>query len=99
MERFWEIIKKYIVNKYVIVLLIFGFVMFFVGEQSIRVRLHKARQISELEEQRDKYQQGIEEAQRELQILQSTDSLEKYAREKYLMHADNEEVFLISEEK
>ncbi len=95
MKRVWFIIHKYLLNKYVITLVIFGVIMFFVGEQSIRVRIHKGRQISELKEQRDTYQQAIDQAKHDLQILQSTDSLEKYAREKYLMHADNEDVYLI----
>ena len=78
-----------------LVIVIFAVVMCFFGEQSLRVRFHKARQINELEEQRDAYQQGIDEAKHDLQILQSTDSLEKFAREKYLMHEDNEDVYLI----
>jgi len=31
-------------------------------------------------------------------VLQSTDSLERYAREKYLMHAENEDVYLIDDD-
>ncbi len=97
MKELWEILKKWVVNKYVLVVLIFAAVMIFVGEQSYRVRLHKARKISELEDQRDAYQRAIDEAKHDLQILQSTDSLEKFAREKYFMHAENEDVYLIKE--
>lgn len=96
-KRIWEVLRKYLLNKYVFVLVAFGLIMFFVGEQSIRVRLHKGRQIRELKEQRDTYQQAIDQANHDLQMLQSTDSLEKYAREKYLMHTDNEDVYLIDE--
>ena len=98
MKKFWAILRKYIINKYVLVVLIFGAVMFFVGEQSIRVRWHKSRQIKELKEQRDTYKQAIDEAKHELQVLQSTDSLERFAREKYLMHTDKEDVYLIDED-
>lgn len=97
-KRLWVILRKYLLNKYVLVLLIFGAVMFFVGEQSMRVRWHKARQIRELKEQRDTYQQAIEQAKHELQVLQSTDSLERFAREKYLMHTDKEDVYLVNED-
>jgi len=96
-KRIWDVLHKYFINKYVLVLVAFGLIMFFVGEQSIRVRLHKGSQIRELKEQRDTYQQAIDQARHDLQMLQSTDSLEKYAREKYLMHADNEDVYLIDE--
>ncbi len=97
MREIPEKIKKWVLNKYVITILVFAAVMIFVGEQSYRVRLHKARQISELEEQRDTYQRAIEEARHDLQVLQTTDSLEKFAREKYLMHAENEDVYLVDE--
>ena len=88
-------LRKYLLNKYVLVVAIFAVIMCFIGEQSFRVRLHKASQIRELEEQRDAYQKAIEEAKHDLQMLQSTDSLEKFAREKYLMHEENEDVYLI----
>jgi cell division protein FtsB len=93
----WLAIRRYLLNKYVLTLLVFGFIMFFVGDQSLRVRLHKAQQIRELEEQRDTYSSAIEEAKHELQILSSRDSLERYAREKYLMHAPGEDVYLVPE--
>ena len=92
-----NIILKWILNKYVFTIVVFAVVMIFVGEQSYRVRLHKAKQIHELEEQRDNYQQAIDQAKHDLQTLQSTDSLEKFAREKYLMHAENEDVYLIDD--
>ena len=95
---FWAGIKRYLLNKYILTLVVFGFIMFFIGDQSIRVRLHKSQQIRELENQRDIYQAGIDEAQHQLQTLHSRDSLEKYAREKYLMHTANEDVYLVSED-
>lgn len=93
----WVLVKRYLLNKYILTLVVFGLIMFFVGDQSIRVRLHKARQIRELEQQRDIYQNAIDEAQKQLQTLSSRDSLEKFAREKYLMHQNNEDVFLVPE--
>lgn len=85
-------------NKYVITLLIFAVVIGFVGEQSLRVRIKKAIQIRQLERKRDAYVRSIEEAKRTINSLQSTDSMERYAREHYLMHTDKEDVFLINED-
>ena len=93
----WAVIRRYLLNKYILTLVVFGLIMFFVGDQSIRVRLHKAHQIHELESQRDTYSAAIEEAKRQLMILHSRDSLERFAREKYLMHAPNEDVYLVPE--
>lgn len=95
--KIWAGIKRYLLNKYILTLVVFGLIMFFVGDQSIRVRLRKAHQIHELEEQRDIYQSAIDEAQGQLQTLSSRDSLEKFAREKYLMHKPNEDVYLVPE--
>lgn len=97
MKKLWEIIKTWLLNKYVITVVVFVVVMVFVGEQSYRVRWHKAQQIRELKQQRDTYQRAIDQTKHDLQVLQQTDSLERYAREKYLMHAENEEVYLIDD--
>lgn len=96
-RKIWDVLHKYVVNKYIVTLVIFALVMIFVGEQSYRVRIKKARQIRELEAQRDAYQAAIDQAHRDLQNLQSTDSLERFAREKYLMHTDKEDVYLVDE--
>lgn len=96
-SKTWAVIKRYLLNKYILTLVVFGLIMFFVGDQSIRVRLRKAHQIRELETQRDIYQNAIDDAQKQLQTLSSRDSLEKFAREKYLMHQPNEDVFLVPE--
>ena len=96
-SQLWALIRRYVLNKYVLTLVVFGLIMFVVGDQSIRVRWRKAQQIRELKSQRDTYQQAIDQAQRELQSLQIKDSLERFAREKYLMHTPNEDVFLVPE--
>lgn len=90
--------RKYVLNKYVITLIIFGLVMLFAGEQGLIRRAHRARQIRELEQRRDHYTREIEQAKQEIETLQNTDSLEKYAREHYLMHADNEDIYLVEED-
>ena len=54
-----------------------------------------SREIRHLEEQRDSYREGIKRAEKGLQVLQNTDSLERYAREHYYMHAENEDVYLL----
>lgn len=97
MKRFWFILRKYLFNKYWLTVAVFAVVMVFVGEQSYRVRIRKARQISELESQRDMYERAIEKTRHDLQVLQSTDSLERFAREQYLMHTDKEDIYLVDE--
>ena len=84
-------------GKYVITLVAFGVVYIFVGDQSVIRFVRRGREIHRLEQQRDKYLEGTEAAQREIQMLQHPDSLERYAREHYYMHQHGEEIFLVEE--
>ena len=83
--------------KYVITLLVFLVVYLFVGDQSMLRFVQRGREIRRLEEQRDRYLEGTEQAQRELQVLQHPDSLERYAREQYYMHEKGEDIYLVEE--
>ncbi len=84
-------------GKYAITILVFAVVFLFIGEQSLVQFVRRGREIRHLEEQRDLYQEGAEKAQREMNALHQTDSLERYAREQYYMHKANEEIFLVDE--
>ena len=83
--------------KYVITLLVFLVVYLFVGDQSIIRFVKRGREIRRMEEQRDRYNEGAEKAQRELQVLQQPDSLERFAREQYYMHLPGEDIYLVEE--
>ncbi len=89
--------KKYLLNKYSITLFVFFVVIMFVGNQSMIERMRRAHQIHQLERRLEQYHQGTKEAERELIMLQNPDSLEKYAREKYYMHAPDEDVYIVPE--
>lgn len=57
-------------------------------------------EISNLEEKRDYYKSEIENVRREQRdLFSSTRNLEKFAREKYLMKKDNEDLFIIVDPK
>lgn len=92
-ENWLQTGKRY--GKYVITILIFMVVMVFFGDQSLINYVRRSREIRHLEEQRDNYREGIKRAEKGLQVLQNTDSLERYAREHYYMHAENEDVYLL----
>ena len=87
--------RKY--GKYVVTIAAFAVVMIFFGDQSLINYVKRAREIHHLEEQRDTYRDGIQKARHDLNVLQNTDSLERFAREQYYMHADNEDVYLVEE--
>ena len=95
--EFWTSIKIQKWGKYAVTLLAFLIVFLFVGDQSLIRFFHRHREIRQLEEQRDMYRTETEEAQREIQMLQNADSLERYAREHYYMHTQDEDIYLVSE--
>ena len=70
----------------------------FIGDQSVIQFVKRGREIKGLEQQRDMYRKGTDEAQREIETLNNIDSLEQYAREHYFMHNANEEIYLVEEE-
>jgi len=96
-SEFWETVKIRKWAKYVVTVLIFLVVFLFIGEQSVRRFVQRGREIHRMEEQRDMYRAGADKAQREIQTLNSPDSLERYAREHYYMHMANEDIYLVEE--
>lgn len=87
-------------NKYVIALLAFFIWMLFFDRNDIITRIRLQRQLARLKKEKEFYRKEIikiEETNR--QLFSSEETLEKFAREKYLMKRDDEEVFLIVETK
>mgnify|MGYP003306362129 FL=1 len=82
-------------NKYILTLIIFVLIMLFIGDQSWWKRIARSRQIAELEEEYQTYQQGIDEASHDIELMQNRDSLIRFARERYHMHTADEDVYLI----
>ncbi|MBQ9705942.1 MAG: septum formation initiator family protein [Paludibacteraceae bacterium] len=94
----WLNLRKYLLNKYVLVCLLFAFVLAFCGEQSLVNRIARARRIAAMEKELDAYRSETERYQRDLDNLEnSPDNLERFAREHYYMHAPDEDVYLIDE--
>lgn len=85
--------------KYLIVILIFVVAMFTSREHNIQMRIQNAITIRELKQEIEYYKAKTRQNQRRLQELQSDkEDLEKFARERYRMHAPNEDVYVIDYE-
>lgn len=93
----WAVLRKYLINKYIITLLLFAVVLVFVGQQSLVSRVKMAHQIRGKEKLLREKQQQIADVEADLRALDDPDSLERFAREHYNMRADDEDVFLIEE--
>jgi cell division protein DivIC len=91
-------IPAFLKNKYFIGLTVFAVVMLFLDKNDIFTQYNRHKELIGLQQSKQHYTTETAAEQKELQSLKTNPAtLEKYAREKYLMKRDNEELFLISE--
>lgn len=83
-------------NKYLIASVLFlAFILFF-DDRDLITNYQYRRQLGELQQSKRFYEQEINKTRAELEQLKADAStIEKYAREKYLMKRDNEDIFLV----
>lgn len=97
-KALWSNRRKYLPNKYLLTIIVFAIILLFVGNHSVLNRLRMAHRERDKKTELREYHQKIEATEAQLRSLDEPGALEKYAREEYLMHADNEDVYLIDEE-
>jgi cell division protein DivIC len=92
-------IPSWLKNKYVIAFGIFAAIMLFFDKNDVFTQSARNKQLKELQNSKQYYTERIAAERKDLEQLKSNPgTLEKYAREKYLMKRDNEDLFLISED-
>ena len=94
-NNYWQKIRKVLINKYTIALLVFALLFMFFGDHSLIQYLKRAKKMRALEAELVQTQQDIEQAEAVMRVLDDVDSLERFAREQYRMHAPNEDVFIV----
>ncbi len=73
--------------------------MIFFDQESFIDQIKLSSTLNNLENQKTYYQDEIENTREAINVLENdTAHLEKYAREKYYMKKDNEDIFVIIEE-
>ena len=87
-------------NKYLLSLAAFiVWMLFFDDRDVVTTHFRQPGELKQLQQSREYYRQQIRETRTELDALKSNAAtVEKYAREKYLMKRDNEDLFIIEEE-
>ncbi|MGA0256418.1 MAG: hypothetical protein ACO3M5_01900 [Saprospiraceae bacterium] len=83
------------VNKYTIAILVFCIWLGFVDRYSMINQFKLSRTLNRLESAKVEYEEQLEEALKERQTINK--NIEKFAREKYLFHKENEKVILIED--
>jgi cell division protein DivIC len=91
-------IPSWLKNKYFVTALGFLVWITFFDERDLLTNLRHRSELKSLEKSRDQYAKDIAETRKELEQLQKDPAMvEKYAREKYRMKRDDEDIFIVSE--
>ena len=88
-------ILKILGNRYVIVLAFFIVWMLFLDNTSYMEQRILNKQLNELEDNKKYYQNEIKKDEENIKLLKNPDQIEKYAREKYYMKRDSEDIYII----
>ncbi|MBD3582487.1 FtsB family cell division protein [Flavobacterium selenitireducens] len=94
-KRKW---MRFIGNRYVLVSLFFIVWILFLDNYSRLNHRMLDKEIEELEENREYYKGEIKRDSQNIKLLKNPDQVEKYAREKYYMKRDSEDIYIIEYE-
>jgi len=97
MKKYFENIPSWAKSKYTLAGAAFLLWMLFFDEQDlITTHFKQPTELRQIVESRKYYEQEIENTRAELERIRNhPEILEKYAREKYRMKKDNEDLFII----
>lgn len=94
-KRKW---MRFVGNRYVLVSLFFIVWILFLDNYSRLNHRMLDKEIDELEENREYYKGEIKRDSQNIKLLKNPDQVEKYAREKYYMKRDSEDIYIIEYE-
>ena len=87
-------------NKYFVSATAFVIWLAFIDNKNFLSQYELTSEVNKLEDQKTFFTEEIAKTRKEQQeLLSSPDKLEKFAREKYLMKKDDEDLFIFTEEK
>lgn len=88
--------KKIAGNKYLLTGIAFGVWMLFFDRNDIPLQISRVNELNQLQNSEKVMMKRIADTHKELDNLKnSPETLEKYAREKYLMKRPNEDLFIV----
>lgn len=92
-------LPRYAKNFYFLFGAFFLIWMIFIDSNDFYTQFKLRKKLSDLENEKEYYLEKIKEVQKDREgLLSNQDLLEKFAREKYLMKKDSEDLFIIVEE-
>lgn len=89
---------RFISNKYVLILILFLVWMFFFDANSFFTHRELDNDINALEDNKEFYHKEIDHDKTFIEKMEDTNEMEKFAREKYYLKKENEDIFIIENE-
>ena len=86
---------KFFTNLYILSSVVFFFWMLFIDANSLLFHKELNKEIKYLKEQKEKLKTEIEIDKKLIENLNDIDNYEAFAREKFFMKKDNEEIYII----
>ena len=88
---------KIFTNKYLITGISFAIWMLFFDRNDLSLQLKRVNELHKLQESEKVMDNQIADTRHELKLLKTNpETLEKYAREKFMMKKDNEDLYIIT---
>jgi len=92
-----KILRRIFTSKYLITGTAFAVWMMFFDRNDVPLQISRIRELNKLEQNEKAMTLLIANTSKELEQLKTNpETLEKYAREKYLMKKDNEDLYIIT---
>lgn len=92
-----KLLRHIFTSKYLITGTAFAVWMMFFDRNDVPLQINRIRELNKLEQNENNMTLLITNTSKELELLKTNpETLEKYAREKYLMKKDNEDLYIVS---
>lgn len=88
-------IPNWLKNKYIVSLIVFAVWMLFIDRNSVIDQIQLRWELRELRKQKKYYKEQISHLVEEEKMLSDPANIELLAREKYYMHRDDEDIFIM----
>ena len=89
---------KIISNKYLLIIVGFGIWMIFFDTNSYLIHRELDKEIEGLENNAEFYQKEIDHDKSFMKKMEDSNEMEKFAREKYYLKKENEDIYIIEHE-
>jgi len=100
LKEIGQALYPYVRNKYIMTVVVFLVWMTFFDENNFISLAENRWKLAELQDEKEHYMHEINESAADLKLLQNDkELLEKFARERYLMKKENEEIFVFAVEE